>query len=137
MVNKEDIAWCLPCNECHGEWECPRNQVRDGREGPDNCECMNLVEDMDHIYAFHGKTYSITSEQLEKINHKSRDDARIARLEVLNAMDEESKAKIRKQKYIQYYRRNKALAAPQNNDSQPTPKLINDHLLLNIDPTPP
>jgi hypothetical protein len=26
MVNQEGIPWCFPCNECHKEWECPRNQ---------------------------------------------------------------------------------------------------------------
>jgi hypothetical protein len=98
---------------------------------------MNLVEDMDPIYAFHGETYTVTSEQLEKIKKKSRDVARIARLEMLNAMDEESKENLRKEKYIQYSRRNKAHEAPQTNDSQPPPKLTRYPFPLNTNPTPP
>lgn len=100
MVNKEDIAWCLPCNECHGEWECPRNQVHETSKGPNNFERMNLVEDMDPIYTFHGETYVVTSQQLEQIKQKSRDVARIARLEMLIGMDEGSKENLSKEKII-------------------------------------
>jgi hypothetical protein len=93
-------------------------------EGLNNCECMNLVEDMDPIYAFHGETYTVTSEKLEKIKQKSRDVARIARLEMLITMDEESKENLRKEKIIQYSRRNKAPKAPQSDDSQPPPSKL-------------
>jgi len=32
MINQEDIPWCFPCNECHREWKCPRNQFHEGGE---------------------------------------------------------------------------------------------------------
>jgi hypothetical protein len=97
---------------------------------------MNLLEDMDLIYVFHGQTYTVTSEQLKKIKKNIRDATMIARLEMLNVMDEESKEKLRKEKYIQYYRINRALGDPQTNDFEPTPKLTNDPLPLNTNPTP-
>jgi hypothetical protein len=127
----------LPCNECHRELECPRNQVHEGGEDTNSCEQMNLVEDMDPIYAFYGETYIVTSEQLEKIKQKSRDVARIARLEMLNAMDEESKEKLRKEKYLQYSRRNKALKLLNTMTSQPPRKWTRYPLPLDTNPTPP
>jgi len=122
----------LPLSECHREWEFSRNKVHEGSEGLNNCESKKLFEDMDPSYAFHGQNSTTISEQLEKIKKKSRDVSRIARLEMLNSIDEESKENLRKEKCIQYYKRNKVRVAPQTNDSQPPPKLTR-----NINPTPP
>jgi len=97
---------------------------------------MNLVEDMDPIYAFHGQNYIVTREKLEKIRKKIRDDTRIKRLDMLNSMEEESKENLRKEKFIQYYRRNKAHVGPQYSDSQPPPKLTTYPFPLSTNPTP-
>ena len=99
---------------------------------------MNLVEYMDPIYAILGETYIVSSDKLEQIKQRNRDASRISRLEMLNAMDEESKENLRKDKYLQYSRRNKACEASQLDDSQPPPRKWTRYPLpLDTNPTPP
>jgi hypothetical protein len=62
----------------------------------------------------------------------------MARLDMLNAMDEESKDNLKKEECVQYSRRNKALQDPQGNDSQSPPcKWARYPFPLNTIPTPP
>jgi hypothetical protein len=57
---------------------------------------------------------------------------------MLNAMDEESKENLRKDKYLQYSRRNKAPKVSQPYDFQHPPRnWIRYHLPLDTNPTPP
>jgi len=70
MVNQEGIPWFFPYNKSHREWECPRNQDYEEEEDPNSYEHMNLVEDMDHIYAIPRKTYIITNGKMELSNKR-------------------------------------------------------------------
>jgi len=107
-IEIEEVPWCLPCDTLHQEWECPQNQGMENDEGVVGPEILNVVEDLDHICAIQPQTNLTISDQMRQTKEKSVDAARVARMNMLNAMDEEAKNKLRKQKLIQYNRRMKA-----------------------------
>jgi hypothetical protein len=100
----------------------PKTKGLETSEDPSGPESLNFVEDLDYIYNIQQKTHSITSEQMRQIKQRSVDTARLARMEMLNSMDEEAKNKLRKEKYIQYMRRNKAPKLSQPSASEPQRK---------------
>jgi hypothetical protein len=95
MVNQEEIPWCLSCDESHHEWSCPRNSVTGDGEGPSGFEILNFVEDRDFICTLQQKSHTVTDEQMRQIKKMSIDVARIARMNMLNFMDENSKNELR------------------------------------------
>jgi len=130
MVNQEGIPWCFPCNKSHREWDFPLNQWYEENEHLSNYEHVNLVEYVDPIYTIHEETYTITGEKMELNKQNNHDATKITRLEMLNSMDEKSKNKIRKEKYLQYTRRNKSHGYSQPSESKPPTRTWTRYPLL-------
>jgi len=92
--------WFLSCNEWHRELKFPQNKNNKEEEYFSGHENMNVVEYLDPKYIVPQITYTIIDEKMKKIKHKIFDVARLARLGILNSMEEESKKKLWKEKYL-------------------------------------
>jgi hypothetical protein len=86
----DENPWCLQCSEAHWEHECPYNNG--GHE---------QVNNVGHV--MEGPQINIT---LEEHQEGVKEAARMARMEVINNLDQESKEKLKKQEF-QVYRRKK------------------------------
>jgi hypothetical protein len=86
----DENPWCLQCSEAHWEHECPYNN--DGHE---------QVNNIGHL--MEGPQINIT---LEEHREGVKEAARLARMAVINNLDQESKEKLKKQEF-QVYRRKK------------------------------
>jgi hypothetical protein len=88
MVNQAEIPWCLLCDETHSELACPKNFGTREDEGPSYFESLNLVEG-DFNCNLQQKSH--TDEQMRQIKERTIDTAKIARINMLNSMDENAK----------------------------------------------
>jgi hypothetical protein len=86
----DENPWCFQCSEAHWEHECPYNN--NGHQ---------QVNNIGHI--MEGPQINITAKEHQE---GMKEAARLARMAVINNLDQESKEKLKKQEF-QVYRRKK------------------------------
>jgi 5-methylthioribose kinase len=88
MVNMEGSPWCFPCEEPHWEHECLRQREE---EDPGFTDRLNFIDTLTL-----SRMMNTLTSQKRNLKKLGNGQARQARLEILNQMDEPLKERLRK-----------------------------------------